>query len=121
MADRDAVYDALGKLVMMSMAADSRTTVIPLNLAGEIMDILNEPVWHNAKAELPKGKDPFREVLVTTIDKRGKKRVGTACHDKDGWHTSIITMNDLWNEPEVLAWMELPEPASDFQKEGETG
>ena len=121
MADRDEVYDALGKLVMMSMSADSRTTVIPLNLAGEIMDLLNEPVWHNAKAELPKGKVPYREVLVTTIDKRGKKRVRTACHEKYGWYTSILTMHDLREEPEVLAWMELPEPASDFRKEVETG
>lgn len=73
MADRDAVYDALGKLVMMSMSADSRTTVIPLNLAGEIMDLLDKPEAKPALKVLD-GECPncHSELGSSVWDKSGK-------------------------------------------------
>lgn len=43
MANRKEVYEVIGKLAALSLSAESGTVVIPIELAGEIMDLLEEP------------------------------------------------------------------------------
>jgi len=121
MADRKGVYDSLSKLVALSLSAESRTTVIPLDLAGDILDLLEEPE--------PKliSKDKIKDYIGKVVWFEFKNLICPApveiigvtgeeiyyCKIPDKWY-----MNNL-KHGEMRVWTSKPSPKQCYEQKWE--